>query len=280
MRKNSNKEEIKSRVVRVNVNPKFVVYIDEWYLEELVDILKEYPEKEYFNLIKKLADKNKSRLENFPQQHVMSHRVSSKKDKFNEYETMEEYINETWFSNSKVSLLKVNNLKKMHVKLKEAGSVPSVPSYLNNITPYSMLSFHKEKSDKFKTATILLNISGHMNWQSYRTIIRSFFKQYDFNALSIGNIAHTNERGIDYYRLSIVKVRNGVNVNGQGLMLESADFLRRIMFMIYEIDPTTQVWKSYGKTLLNKDIEELKKKEPYFASILTEYLNPSIILVE
>ena len=65
------------------------------YLEELVDILKEYPEKEYFNLIKKLADKNKSILENFPQQHVMSHRVSSKKDKFNEYETMEEYINET-----------------------------------------------------------------------------------------------------------------------------------------------------------------------------------------
>ena len=80
--------------------------------------------------------------------------------------------------------------------------------------------------------------------------------------------------------MSIVKVRNGVNVNGQGLMLESADFLRRIMFMIYEIDPTTQVWKSYGKTLLNKDIEDLKKKEPYFASILTEYLNPSIILVE
>ncbi|WP_412032409.1 hypothetical protein [Malacoplasma muris] len=271
---------IKSQVTKIVINPKMIVYIDEWYLEELVDIILEYPGDKYKKLIQEMVAKS-NKVETFPQLTLASHRIVERNgDKFNEFKTIEDYIKETWFNDVKVSLLKVNNLKKMHVKLAPVGGVPSVPNYLNNISPNYMLAFEKEKSEKFKSATILINISGHMDWKSYSKIIRSFFRQYDFNNLSIGNISKTTERNVDYYRISVVKIRNGVNVNGQGLMFESADFLRRIMFMIYEVDPTPQVWKNYGQTLLNKDIEALKAKEPYFASILNRYLNPSIILVE
>lgn len=279
-KKKYNPSDIKSQVTKIVINPNMVVYIDEWYLEELVDIVVENPGDKYKELIKKMVLKSK-KPETFPQTSLASHRVVEKNsDKFNEFKTMEEYIKETWFNEEKQSLLKVNNLKKMHVKLAPVGGVPNVPNYLNNISPNYMLSFEKEKSDKFKSATILINISGYMDWKNYSKIIRTFFKRYDFNNLSIGNISKTTERNIDYYRITIVKIRNGININGQGLMFESADFLRRIMFMIYEIDPTPQMWKNYGQTLLNKDIEELKTKEPYFATILLRYLNQSIILVE
>lgn len=279
-KKKYNPSDIKSQVTKIVINPNMVVYIDEWYLEELVDIVIENPGEKYKELIKRMVLKSK-KPETFPQTSLASHRVVEKNsDKFNEFKTMEEYIKETWFNDEKQSLLKVNNLKKMHVKLAPVGGVPNVPNYLNNISPNYMLSFEKEKSDKFKSATILINISGYMDWKNYSKIIRTFFKRYDFNNLSIGNISKTTERNIDYYRITIVKIRNGININGQGLMFESADFLRRIMFMIYEIDPTPQMWKNYGQTLLNKDIEELKVKEPYFATILLRYLNQSIILVE
>lgn len=279
-KKKSKLSSLKPQVTRININPKMVVYIDEWYLEELVDIVVEYPGDKYKQLIQEMVKKS-NKEETFPQKSLASHRVVERSsDKFNEYKTMEDYIKETWFNDTKASLLKVNSLKKMHVKHSPVGGIPNVPNYLNNISPNYMLSFEKEKSDKFKSATILINISGHMDWKSYSKIIRSFFRQYDFNNLSIGNISKTTERNVDYYRISVVKIRNGVNVNGQGLMFESADFLRRIMFMIYEIDPTPQMWTNYGQTLLNKDIEALKVKEPYFASILNRYLNPSIILVE
>lgn len=271
---------VKSRVVRIDVNPKVVVYIDEWYLEELVDIIKQFPDEKYLYLIDKLASqRNQRKKKSFPQTSLASHRVS-KKDSFNEYRTIEEFIEDTWFNEEKVSLLKVNSLKKMRVKLSSVGAVPHIPSYLNSLSPDNMLSFLKEKSVKFKKATILINVSGHMHWRNYKKIIRQFFRTYDFESLSMGNISKTTENGVDYYRISIVKIRNGVNVNGQGLMFESADFLRRIMFMIYEIDPTDQTWESYGQTVLNEEIEAFKKEEPYFAAILDKYLNPSIILVE
>lgn len=279
-KKKSKKNPVESRVIKIVINPNTTVYIDEWYLEELVDIAKEYPEEKYTNMIKEIMNVTKKKTDsNFPQSNLASHRIT-KNNSFNEYHSMEEYIKETWFSTEKISLLKVSSIKKMHVKMSTVGGVPHIPSYLNNLSPNNMLSFEKEKSVKFKKATILINISGHMHWKDYRKIIRQFFRQYDFESLSIGNISWTRERNIDYYRITIVKVRNGVNVNGQGLMFESADFLRRIMFMIYEIDPTPQIWKSYGQTVLNRDIEALKIREPYFASILEKYLNPSIILVE
>lgn len=280
IKRKAKKLPIESRVTKISVNEKTVVYIDEWYLEELVDIAKEFPDGKYEKMIQDMIEINKSKPESsFPQSNLASHRIV-KSNPFNEFGSMDEYINETWFATDKISLLKVSSTKKMHVKLSSVGGVPHIPSYLNNLSPNNMLSFEKEKSIKFKKATILINISGHMHWKDYRKIIRQFFRQYDFESLSIGNISYTKERNIDYYRITIVKVRNGVNVNGQGLMFESADFLRRIMFMIYEIDPTPQVWKSYGQTVLNKDIEALKIKEPYFANILEKYLNPSIILVE
>lgn len=293
---------VKSRVVKIMINPKTIVYIDEWYLEELVDIIKQFPEEKYVELINAIAEnkklkkdkdkpiaeqilvdsttkKKKKSMGYFPQESLASHRVS-KRDSFNEFKTMQEYIQETWFNNEKESLLKVSSVKKMHVKFSNVGAVPHIPSYLNNLSPNNMLSFIKEKSVKFKKATILINISGHMHWKDYKKIIRQFFKMYDFESLSIGNISKTIENDVEYYRISVVKIRNGVNVNGQGLMFESADFLRRIMFMIYEIDPTDETWQAYGNTVLNAEIEELKKKEPYFATILEKYLNPSIILVE
>lgn len=271
---------VKSRVATIKVNEQTVIYIDEWYLEELVDIIKQFPNEKYIQLIEQLAaQRNQRKKASFPQKNLASHRVC-KKDSFNEFKTIEEYIQETWFNTEKISALKVNSLKKMRVELNNVGAVPSIPSYLNNLSPKNMLSFIKEKSIKFKKATILINISGHMHWKDYKKIIKQFFKAYDFERLSIGNISKTTENNIDYYRISIVKIRNGVNVNGQGLMFESADFLRRIMFMIYEIDPTDQVWESYGHTVLNEEIEALKKKEPYFEAVLNEYLNPSIILVE
>ncbi len=272
--------DVKTRVAKIEINPTTVVYIDEWYLEELVDIIKEYPAEKYSRLISKLASKrDKRRKASFPQKMQASH-MFAKKGGFNEFKTMEEYIEGTWFNESKISLLKVSNEKKMMVKLSSVGATPHVPSYLNNLSPNNMLSFLKNKSSKFKKATILINISGHMHWKDYKKIIRQFFKTYDFERLSLGNISKTEENGINYYRITVVKVRNGVNINGQGLMLESADFLRRLMFMIYEIDPTDQVWDSYGNTVLNEEIESIKVKEPYFAAILEQYLNPSIILVE
>ena len=278
--KNNKKLPIKSQVVKIVVNPKMVVYIDEWYLEELVDIILEYPEEKYKELINKMIVINK-RKESFPQISLSSHRIVNKRnDRFNEYVSMKAYIENTWLNESKSSLLKVNNLKKMHIKFSPIGSIPSVPNYLNNLSANNMISFEKEKSIKFKSATILINVSGYMDWKHYSKIIKSFFKKYDFNNLSIGNISMTKEKDIEYYRISVVKVRNGVNVNGQGLMFESVDFLRRIMFMIYEINPTSERWENYGKTLLNEEIEKLKIKEPYFATILNRYLNPSIILVE
>lgn len=277
-----NLDLVKSRVTRIDVNPTMVVYIDEWYLEELVDIIKEFPEEKYVELIKELALKRDQRKKpSFPQITLASHRIRGNKwEKFNEFKTMQEYIEQTWMNQEKESLLKINNLKKMKVKLSTVGGVPHVPSYLNNLSPNNMITFLKDKSIKFKKATIMLNVSGHMASSDYRKMIRQFFKTYDFESLSLGNISKTVENGIEYYRISIIKVRNGVNVNGQGLMLESTDFLRRILFMVYEIDPTDQEWKGYGNTVINKDIQELIEKEPYFDAILKQYLNPSIISVE
>lgn len=275
-----NDELIKSRVITIKISEKIVVYIDEWYLEELVDIIKQYPGKKYFELIDKMIVNSKRKKPSFPQLNLASHRTIDKKSNFFEFPSIEEYINETWLNSEKISLLKVNSNKKMYVKYSTVGSVPHIPSYLNNLSPNNMLTFQKEKSVIFKKATILVNVSGNMNWKDYRKIIRDYFKAYDFESLSLGNISKTTENKIDYYRISIVKIRNGVNVNGQGLMFESADFLRRMMFMIYEIDPTNQYWNAYGNTVYNKDIQFLKEYEPYFGTILERYLNPSLILVE
>lgn len=244
----------------------------------MIDIIKEYPFDQYKQLMKANVELNNSI--SFPQHNLASHRINPKISKFNEYTSMDEYINETWLNESKVSLLKVNSLKRMKVQLSTVGSVVHIPSFLNNISPCNMLSFYKEKTHKFKSATILINVSGHMNWQDYKKIIRQFFKMYDFHNLSIGNISYTQEGEIEYYRISVVKVRNGVNVNAQGLMFESVDFLRRIMFLIYEIDPTNLVWNSYGKTIMSKDLERIKKEQPYFSLILDKYFNSQIIFVE
>lgn len=269
---------IKSRVVEIWINENFCVFVDEWYLEELIDIIKEYPSEKYKNFMKENIVKNKSN--SFPQHNLASHRVNVKFSKFNEYSSIDEYINETWLNESKISLLKVNSLKRMKVSLATVGSVVHIPSFLNSISPSNMLSFYKEKTHKFKSATILINVSGHMNWQDYKKIIRQFFKMYDFHNLSIGNISYTQENNVDYYRISVVKVRNGVNINAQGLMFESADFLRRIMFLIYEIDPTNLVWDSYGKTIMSKELEKIKMQQPYFSLILDKYFNSQIIFVE
>ncbi|MDE5949898.1 MAG: hypothetical protein K2J02_00395 [Malacoplasma sp.] len=279
-RKKKNDELVKSRVITIKINEKVVVYIDEWYLEELVDIIKQYPGKKYFELIDRMIFNSKRKKPSFPQLNLASHRVIEKKSNFFEFPSIEEYINETWLNSEKISLLKVNSNKKMYVKYSTVGSVPHIPSYLNNLSPNNMLTFQKEKSVIFKKATILINVSGNMNWKDYRKIIRDYFRIYDFESLSLGNISKTTENKVDYYRISIVKIRNGVNVNGQGLMFESADFLRRMMFMIYEIDPTNQYWNAYGNTVYNKDIQMLKEYEPYFGTILERYLNPSLILVE
>lgn len=279
-RKKREDELIKSRVIEIKINEKTVVYIDEWYLEELVDIIKEYPGEKYPKLINRMIINSKRKKPSFPQLNLASHRIIDKKSNFFEFPTMEDYINETWLNQEKISLLKVSSVKKMRVKFSTVGGVPHIPSYLNNLSPNNMLTFIKEKSIIFKKATILINISGNMNWKDYRKIIRDYFKMYDFESLSLGNISKTTENKIDYYRISVVKIRNGVNVNGQGLMFESADFLRRIMFMIYEINPTKQYWNAYGNTIYNKDIQKLKETEPYFTTILERYLNPSLILVE
>lgn len=269
---------IKSRVIEIWISENFCVFVDEWYLEELIDIIKEYPSDKYKLLMKENIDRNKSN--SFPQHNLASHHINVKFSKFNEYASIDEYINETWLNESKISLLKVNSLKRMKVSLSTVGSVVHIPSFLNSTSPSNMLSFYKEKAHKFKSATILINISGHMNWQDYKKIIRQFFKMYDFHNLSIGNISYTRENNIDYYRISVVKVRNGVNINAQGLMFESADFLRRIMFLIYEIDPTHLVWESYGKTTMSKELEKIKIEQPYFSLILDKYFNSQIIFVE
>lgn len=279
-RKKKDNPLIKSRVIEIKIDEKTVVYIDEWYLEELVDIVKEYPGEKYNELIEKMIINSKRKKPSFPQLNLASHRIIEKKSNFFEFSTMEDYINETWLNSEKISLLKVSSAKKMRLKFSTVGSVPHIPSFLNNLSPNNMLTFIKEKSIIFKKATILINISGNMNWRDYRKIIRDYFGIYDFESLSLGNISKTTENKIEYYRISVVKIRNGVNVNGQGLMFESADFLRRMMFMIYEIDPTNQNWNAYGETIYNKDIQKLKEREPYFGTILERYLNPSLIIVE
>lgn len=243
-----------------------------------MDLIKEYPSDVYREYMSNLSFANKNA--SFPQANLASHRVETKFSRFNEYPSMEAYLQETWFNDKKVSLLKVNTKKSMYVELSHTGSIVNIPVFLNSLSPKNMMNFKKEKPDSFKSATILINITGHMSWQDYKKIIRQFFRTYDFHNLSIGNISYTNENNVDYYRISVVKVRNGVNVNSQGLMFESVDFLRRIMFLIYEIDPTKLHWNSYGKTIMSKDLEKLKKQEPYFSTILDKYFNSQIIFVE
>ncbi|MCF0217904.1 MAG: hypothetical protein HUJ42_02560 [Malacoplasma sp.] len=271
---------IESRVVEIKISEKIIVYIDEWYLEELVDIIKQYPFEKYYQLVDNILAVTKRNKPSFPQVNLASHRILEKKSNFFEFNTIEEYVNESWVDPKRVSLLKVSSVKKMQTKLGPVGAVPHIPSYLNNLSPNNMLTFIKQKSIIFKKATILINISGNMHWKEYKKIIRDYFKKYDFESLSMGNISKTVENKVTYYRISVVKVRNGVNVNSQGLMFESADFLRRIMFMIYEINPTKQYWNAYGNTVFSKDIQWLKDYVPYFEVVLERYLNPSLIVVE
>ena len=58
-RKKKDNQLIKSRVIEIKIDEKTIVYIDEWYLEELVDIVKEYPGEKYNELIEKMIINSK-----------------------------------------------------------------------------------------------------------------------------------------------------------------------------------------------------------------------------